>query len=301
MIVTFLGTGGSYPTSWRNVTAHHVRVKGESILFDCGEGTQRQLQKSGARFSANRIFVSHTHLDHVSGLPGYLGTMGLLGRSDPLRIYGPLGTRPYLQMLSGLSGGIDYAVEIQELDDGAVVAGEGFKVTAARIEHVGMSLAFRVEEDERRGNVDLEKARAAGINPGPLLGKLIDEGSVDVGGRTVRREDILGPTKPGRAVVYSGDTRPCRALTRLSKGADLLIHEATFLDELRAEAVARAHSTAVEAARTALEAGAKRLALTHMSPRHQDRPEALLREASAIFPATILPGDLDSVEIPLPI
>jgi ribonuclease Z len=300
MQVTFLGTGGAYPTPWRNVTAHAVRVKGESLLFDCGEGTQRQLQKSGARFSAHRIFFSHLHLDHVSGLPGYLGTLGLLRRSEPLRIYGPPGSRPYLQVLAGLAGRLDYGIELQELDGGAVVAAEGYRVVAARVEHAGMCLGFRVEEDERRGNVDLGRAKAAGLEPGPLLGRLLEEGTLQVGGRTVRREDVVGPPRPGRVLVYSGDSRPCRALTELSRGADLLIHEATFADELREEAVARGHSTAVEAARTAAEAGVKRLALTHVSPRHQEDPDALLREARGVFPASFLPNDLDDFEVPLP-
>jgi ribonuclease Z len=180
-----------------------------------------------------------------------------------------------------------------------VVTADGFKVTAARVEHVGMCLAYRVEEDERRGNVDLERAKAVGIAPGPILGKLLDEGSVEIGGRTVRREQVIGPAHPGRSVVFSGDTRPCSSLTRLSRGADLLIHEASYLSELHAEAVARAHSTSVEAARTAAEAGAKRLALTHLSPRHQDVPDQLLREARAVFPASFLPSDLDEIEIPL--
>jgi len=300
MKVTFLGTGGAHPTPWRNVTAHAVRVKGESLLFDCGEGTQRQLQKSGARFSVHRILFSHLHLDHVSGLPGYLGTLGLLGRTEPLRIYGPPGSRPYLQVLAGLAGGLGYGLEIQELDHGAVVVAEGFRIVAARVEHVGICLGFRVEEDARRGNVDLERARAAGLGPGPLLGRLLEEGQVEIGGRTVRKEDVVGPTRPGRALVYSGDTRPCSSLTELARGADLLIHEATFTDDLRAEALARAHSTAAEAARTAVEAGVKRLALTHLSPRHHETPELLLREARAIFPGSFLPNDLEELEIPQP-
>ena len=300
MKVTFLGTGGSYPTVRRNVTAHHVRVKGESLLLDCGEGTQRQLQRSGAGFPVHRIFVSHTHLDHVSGLPGYLGTMGLHGRKEPLRLYGPMGSRAYLQVLVGLAGGIDYAVEIQELDDGAEVVSEGFRVVARRVEHAGLCLGFRIEEDVRRGNVDLERAKALGIPPGPTLGRLIDEGAVEVNGRAVRKEEILGPTRPGRVVVFSGDTRPCGSLNELARGADLLIHEATFSNELGAEAVARAHSTAGEAARTAVQAGVKRLALTHISPRHQEEPDVLLRDAQQVFRDAILPGDLESVEIALP-
>ena len=295
----FLGTGGSYPTARRNVTAHQVRVKGESLLFDCGEGTQRQLQKSGAPFSASRIFISHTHLDHVSGLPGYLGTLGLLRRAEPVKVYGPLGSRAYLQVLLGLAGGLDYDVEIRELDDGESVAAEGFKVVAARVEHAGFCLGFRIEEDLRRGTVDPERARALGVPPGPELGRLLEAGAIDAGGRTVHREEILGPSHPGRVVVYSGDTRPCRSLDELARGADLLIHEATFSGELRAEAVARAHSTAEDAARTAASAGVRRLALTHISPRHQETPEVLLEDATRIFPESFLPQDLDSVEIPL--
>jgi len=299
MKVTFLGTGGSYPTIRRNVTAHHVRVKGESLLFDCGEGTQRQLQRSAAGFSAHRIFISHTHLDHVSGIPGYLGTLGLLRRTEPVRIYGPLGSRAYLQVLVGLAGGLDYDVELQELDAGQVVASEGFRVVAGRVEHAGLCLGFRVEEDERRGSVDLERAKAAGIQPGPNLGRLLDQGSIEIDGRTVRKEEIIGPSRPGRVVVYSGDTRPCRSLTDLARGADLLIHEATFSAELQAEAIARAHSTAREAAQTARDAGVKKLALTHMSPRHQETPELILRDARAVFPDCFVPDDLESVDVPL--
>jgi len=299
MKVTFLGTGGACPTPRRNVTAHLVRVKGESVLLDCGEGTQRQLQKSAGRFSVHRIFFSHLHLDHVSGLPGYLGTMGLLGRTEPIRVYGPAGSRPYLQVLAGLAGRLDYEVEIQELDDGAVVTADGFRVVAARVEHVGMCLGFRIEEDERRGKVDLARAAAVGLSPGPLLGRLLEEDVLQVGDRTIRREEVIGPSRPGRAVVFSGDSRPCASLTALARGADLLIHEATFLDALREEAVARAHSTALEAARTAVEAGARRLALTHLSPRHQETPELLLQEARTLFPESLLPDDLDDLELPL--
>jgi len=299
MKVTFLGTGGSYPTVRRNVTAHHLRVKGESLLLDCGEGTQRQLQKSSAAFSAHRIFISHTHLDHVSGLPGYLGTMGLLGRTEPLRLYGPLGSRGYLQVLVGLAGGLDYDVEIRELDDGEAVVSEGFRVVARRVEHAGFCLGFRIEEDLRRGSVDLDRAKAVGIPPGPSLGRLLDEGVIEVNGRTVRSEEVLGPTRPGRVVAFSGDSRPCRSLNELARSADLLIHEATFTSELVAEAVARAHSTAGDAAQTAVQAGVKRLALTHISPRHQETPEAILHDARQVFAESILPDDLQTLDIPL--
>jgi ribonuclease Z len=168
------------------------------------------------------------------------------------------------------------------------------------VEHVGLCLGFRVEEDVRRGSVDLDRAKAVGVEPGPDLGRLLDEGAIEVGSRLVRKEEILGPTRPGRAVVVSGDTRPCRSLRELARGADLLIHEATFTSELSAEALARGHSTAGEAARTAVEAGVRRLALTHVSPRHQEFPEVLLRDARLVFPESILPEDLDTLDVPLP-
>jgi ribonuclease Z len=194
---------------------------------------------------------------------------------------------------------LDYTVEIQELDGGQVVESEGFRVIAARVEHAGLCLGYRVEEDERRGNVDLEKAKAAGIPPGPDLGRLIDQGSIVVNGRTVRKEEIIGPTRPGRALVYSGDTRPCASIAKLAKNADLLIHEATFTSELQAEAIARAHSTAGEAAQVARDAGVKKLALTHLSPRHQETPDLILRDARAVFPDCFVPSDLESYEVPL--
>ena len=163
-----------------------------------------------------------------------------------------------------------------------------------------MCLAFRVEEDERRGSVDLERAAAAGIAPGPLLGRLLDQGSVEVGGRTVRKEDVIGPTKPGRSVVFSGDTRPCAGLTRLSRGADLLIHESTYDASLSAEAIARDHSTATEAATVARDANAGRLILTHISPRYESA-EPLVAEARATFPMTEAASDFACFDVPRPL
>jgi ribonuclease Z len=300
MKVTFLGTSGSFPTSGRSVAAHVVWVKGETLMLDCGENAQRQLRRSSHKFAVHRIFLSHLHLDHCLGLPGFLGTQNLLRRTEPLTVYCPTGTRTMVETLIGLSRPNGYPFELVELGDGDVVKGDGFRVTAMRVEHAGPCLGFRVEEDVRPGRVDVEKSKAAGIEPGPLLGQLIRDGKVEVNGRTILADAIVGPPRAGRCVVYSGDTRPCRNGVQLAKGADLLIHEATYTQELHAEAVDRAHSTAADAGAVARDARVKRLALTHVSQRHQepDGLRTLLAEARAIFRDVFLPNDLDEVEIP---
>jgi ribonuclease Z len=299
--VTFLGTSGAFPTAHRNGTAHVVWVQGETLLLDCGESTQRQLRRSGARLSVQRIFLSHLHLDHTLGLPGYVGTMNLLQRSEPLRIYMPRGTRAQVEHLLAPVGRVGFPVSLEELEDGAVVKADGFRVIAARVEHQGPALGFRIEEDERPGRVDVEKAKRLGVPPGPLVGQLLRDGQITVDGRTIRVDEIAGPPRPGRSLVYSGDTRPCRTLASLAKKADLLIHESTFTTEFADEAVARGHSTSAEAAQVARDSGVGRLALTHISQRHQESDELkkMVREGRAVFNEAFLPDDLDEVEIPL--
>jgi ribonuclease Z len=295
--VTFLGTSGSFPTAARNVTSHCVWVKGETILLDCGEGTQRQLRRSSHRFGVDRIFLSHLHLDHCLGLAGFIGTMGLLQRTEPLRVYTPAGTR---KRVEDLVGERDFPIDLVELDDGAEIRGDGFKIVAARVEHSGPALAFRIEENVRLGRVDVAKAKAVGIEPGPLMGQLIRDGKVEINGRTVLAETCVGPPRPGRSVVYSGDTRPCRAVAKLAEGADLLIHESTYTNEFQDEADMRRHSTSTGAAQVAREAKVRRLALTHISQRHQEPDELrkLVNEARAIFKECWAPNDLEEIEIP---
>lgn len=299
MKVTFLGTSGTFPTERRNVTAHAVWVQGETLLFDCGEGAQRQLRKSTHRFSVDRIFLSHLHLDHVLGLPAYLGTLSLLGRENPLRIYTPRGTKAALTDLVAWSGRLAVDFTIEELDDGDVVKARGFRVVAARVDHAGPSLGFRVQEDARPGRVDVEKARKLGLEPGPKMGELVRNGVVEVDGRVIRSEECVGPVRPGRGVVYSGDTRRCRAIATLAKDADLLIHESTFTSECADEAKSRGHATSEDAARTAADAGARRLAIAHISPRHQE-PEGLrsmIAEARQVYAAAHMPNDLEEIEL----
>lgn len=297
MKVTFLGTSGSFPTAGRNATSHCLWVKGETILFDCGEGTQRQLRRSSHRFGVDRIFLSHLHLDHCLGLAGFIGTMELMQRTELLRVYCPAGTKHRVERLLGDPP--EFPFELKEMDDGDAATGDGFRIVAARVEHSGPALAFRIEEDARAGRVDVEKARALGLEPGPLMGKLIRDGQVEVNGRIVKAPECVGPTRPGRAVVYSGDTRPCKAVAKLAKDADLLIHEATYTEEYRGEADLRRHSTSAGAAGVAKDAGVRRLALTHISQRHQEYDELrkLVAEARAIFRESWAPNDLEELEI----
>jgi ribonuclease Z len=301
--IVFLGTSGTFPTIGRNVTSHGVWVKGETLLLDCGEGTQRQLRRTSLRFFVHRIFLSHLHGDHILGLPGYIWSMDLLGRTEPLSLYIPARSRRTIETMIGGIGKLGYPVSIQELDDGATLNLPGYRVTAARVEHSGhCCLGFRIEEESRLGKVDIQKAISLGVTPGPNIGKLIRGESVEVNGTIVLPEQVVGPTRNGRVVAYSGDTKPCNALKTLAKNADLLLHEASFSNALIEEAQSRAHSTAQGAASIAAEANVKRLALTHISQRHQDDEgiRTLISEARQLFPASFLPYDLDEVEIALP-
>jgi ribonuclease Z len=301
--VVFLGTSGTFPTIGRNVTSHGIWVKGETLLLDCGEGTQRQLRRTSLRFFAHRIFLSHMHGDHILGLPGYVWSMDLLGRTEPLSIYVPSRAKRMIEAMIGGVGKLSYPVQIQELDDGAVVSLPGYKVIAAKVEHSGhCCLGFRVEEETRVGKVDIDKARELGITPGPNIGKLTRGESIELNGVIITPEQVVGPTRRGRVVVYSGDTRPCNAMRQLARDADLLLHEASFTNAMLEEARSRAHSTAQGAATVAAEAHVKRLALTHISQRHQDEEgiRTLLTEARQVFPHSFLPYDLDEVELALP-
>jgi ribonuclease Z len=301
--VVFLGTSGTFPTIGRNVTSHGVWVKGETLLLDCGEGTQRQLRRTSLRFFVHRIFLSHLHGDHILGLPGYIWSMDLLGRTEPLSLYIPARSRRMIEAMIGGIGKLGYPMSITELDDGMTVSLPGYQVIAARVEHSGhCCLGFRIEEESRLGKVDVDKARALGIPPGPNIGKLIRGESVEVNGVVVMPAQVVGPAREGRVVVYSGDTKPCTALKTLARGADLLLHESSFTNALADEAKSRAHSTAQGAASIAAEAMVKRLALTHISQRHQDEEgiRTLLLEARQVFPQSFLPYDLDEVELVLP-
>lgn len=283
--ITFLGTSAGMPTRARNVASVAVTLDGQVLLFDCGEATQHQLMRSAVRFGAiEAIFLTHLHGDHLFGLPGLLSSMSLNAREKPLALYGPKGTEAFMRALPLYHTSFD--VEIHEIAPGRVRRGDGYTVDAAPLVHSVPCFAFRIVEDDRSGEFDVARAAALGLPPGPAYGRL--QRGETVG--DIKPADVLGPTRPGRRLVYCTDTRPCDAAVELARGADLLIHEATYGSDMAAEAVERFHSTAAEAAEVAREAGVEKLILTHISPRYID-PSGLLDEARAVFAPTDLASD----------
>jgi len=291
--IVFLGTSAGMPSRSRNVASVAVVMDGRVLLFDCGEGTQQQLMHAEQVRSGGieAIFITHLHGDHLFGLPGLLSSLGLGGRRDPLTVYGPHGLAAYLKAIPYF--GIAYELTVIEIEAGEVRRGNGYRVHAAPVVHHAPCFAYRVDEDERPGKFDADKARALGVPPGPLFGAL--QRGEDVDG--VRSADVVGPSRPGRSVVYCTDTRPCESAVTLARGANVLIHESTYDATLSAEAKARDHSTAAEAATVAREAEVERLILTHISPRYESS-DTLVEEARAIFPSTEAASDFAAFEIP---
>src|SRR5882724_5454015 len=289
--VTFLGTSASLPTVERNVPGLAVTREGETFLVDCGEGTQRQMMRYGVSFALNEIFFTHFHADHFLGVIGLVRTFGLQGRTDPLHLYGPKGAKKMLDQ--ALKLGIDhlpFPVEIHEVKAGEMLGdrgrgtGERYDLRVFGTEHGAPSVGYALAEHERRGRFDPEKARTAGIPEGPLWGKLTKGEAIELAdGRRLTAEGFVGPNRPGRLLVITGDTRPCASVVDAAQGADLLIHEATFGEEEKERAKDTNHSTALEAAQVALAAKAKRLVLVHLSARYSVTPEELLTEAKTVF------------------
>jgi len=267
------------------VSSLAVQREGRSFLFDCGEGTQRQMMRYGVGFSLTDILVTHLHSDHYLGVTGLLRTMSLQGRTEPLTLWGPVESAPLLETLRDLGGErLAYEVPVRELAPGDALSGDGFRIEAFETEHTRTSIGLAVIEDDRPGRFDVERARALGVPEGPAFGRLHRGEAVEgAGGRRVRPEEVVGPHRPGRRAVYTGDTRPSATTVEIARGADLLIHEATFDESEAARAVQTGHSTAREAAGVARAAGVGRLVLTHLSSRYADRPGELLEEARALF------------------
>ena len=297
--VTFLGTSAACPTVRRNVSAISVQREGEVMLFDCGEGTQRQMMRYGTGFSLWAVFVTHMHADHFVGVTGMLRTMALQGRSEPLLLTCPVSGRRVLEDAVHLGfDRLGFPVQVRELRPGESVVREGYEVRAFRVSHGMPALGYALREEDRRGRFDVERARSMGVPEGPAFGLLHRGETVEVDGRLVRPEEVVGPSRPGRTVVYTGDTRPARSTTEAAAGADLLIHEGTFSGKEAARARATGHSTAAGAARVARDAGVARLALTHISARYSENPARLAREARRVFPATVVASDGLTIEVP---
>ena len=305
LTVTFLGTSAARPTVERNVSGLAVHREGETLLFECGEGTQRQMMRYGVSFALSEIFFTHFHADHFLGVIGLIRTLGLQGRPEPLFLYGPKGAKKVLP--TALQLGVErvpFPVEIAEVRAGDTVAGplkrDGYDICAFPTEHGGgPSLGYILKEHVRRGRFDVEKARSLGIPEGPLWGTLTKGEAVQLSnGQTVRPSDVVGEARPGRLVAFTGDTRPCHATIDAAQGADLLIHEATFGEEERDRARDTGHSTAKEAAQVALAANAKRLVLSHVSARYSLSAEELVREAREVFPNSSVAKDGLEVDVP---
>jgi ribonuclease Z len=297
--VLFLGTAGAVPTALRGPSAYLVRRGGERILLDCGEGTQRQMLRSSAGLAdIDTALITHLHADHVLGLPGLLKTLSLRSREAPLTIYGPPGLRALVSSLDRVIGRLSFRLTLTELRGGEPVAGDGYRIEPFATDHHVPSLGYALCEDMRPGRFDMDAAQALGVPFGPLCGELQRGQPVTLaGGNVVRPDQVVGPPRAGRRIVFSGDTRPCAGTREAAAAADLLVHEATFLDEEAARAHDTGHSTSAGAAQLAAEAQVTMLALTHLSTRYTGGQ--IRREAAAFFDNVVVPRDFDVIEVPL--
>lgn len=300
MRITFLGTGGSMPSKERGASSVVVRRGRELLMFDCGEGTQRQMVKAGIGFQRPmRVFITHLHGDHVLGLPGLLQSMGLLRRERELHIYGPVGLVKFVKAFSESLGGSQFPVILYEVPEPGVVHDEeGYRVEAVKAVHRTNSWSYGLFESPRPGRFNHEKARELGLPEGPAWNKLQHGDDVEIDGAVFRPDMVCGPPREGRSVIYSGDTSPNDNLVELARGADVLIHESTFLDELSDRAEEDGHSTAAQAAEVAKRAGVGRLILTHISSRYPE-PDAMLAEAKNVFDNVVVAWDLMEIDVPL--
>ena len=296
--LVFLGTAASAPSARRSPSALLVRRGGERLLFDCGEGTQRQLlQSSVGLVDLHDVFVSHFHADHFLGLPGMLKTFALRGRELALTVHGPPGLREMFEVFGRVIGRLTYPLELVEVRAGDALERDGYRILVFPVEHGPAAVGYALAEHERPGRFDPETADALGVPPGRERGVLQrGEAVIVADGRTVTPDQVLGAARAGRTLVYTGDTAPCEMVRALAAGADLLVHEATFAGDESQRAAETRHSTAVQAAELARDAGVRMLALTHISARYAG-PE-LAGEAREIFPNTVVPRDFDVIELP---
>lgn len=300
--LTFLGTSAAQPTVNRNVSGLALKADSELLLFDCGEGSQRQMVRFGTGFSVDAIFFTHFHADHYLGVIGFLRTLGMLGREAPMQLYGPAPAKRLLGQAIHLGvESLAFPVEITELAVGDVVKRARYEVRAVETDHRIASLGFVFEEATRPGAFDVMRAVQLGVSPGPDFGRLQrGEAVKGKGDAVVLPSQVMGPPRLGRRIVLSGDTRPCESLVSASKDADLLIHESTFSDAEQARARETRHSTAREAARVAKGAHVRRLILTHLSSRFENDSAELLVEARQEYDGPLeIAFDGLTVDVPL--
>lgn len=305
LCVTFLGTGGAVPTTQRNTSSVFVRREGERFLFDCGEGTQRQMMRFGTGFAVSHIFVTHLHGDHILGIPGLLQTMDFNERTEPIAIHVPAGKQRDIERLIAATGtDPDFGVRIHGVEAGDVALSiDDYEVRTFRTDHDARSVGYALIGDERKGRFDRERAEELGVPVGPKFQKLHSGKAVELeDGTVVEPEQVVGDPRPGRTVVYTGDTRPTEATVEAATDADLLVHDATFAADNAGRAGQTGHSTAARAAEIANEAGAKRLALVHVSSRYAGDATPLEREARETFEGrrAFVPDDGEEIAVPYP-
>ncbi len=296
--VVFLGTGGSVPSARRNTAAVLVRRGGDRLLFDCGEGTQRQMQRSVGLIPVDDIFITHLHADHYLGLPGLIKSYEMQDRVEPLTIHGPPGLIALFESMSRIVGRPRYPLELVELNRGEIVERGDYAIEPFDVSHRIVANGYALYEHPRPGRFDPDRARELGVPDGPAFGALQRGEEVAGTAGNVRPEQVMGADRPGRKIVITGDTEPCEATRIAAHGAQLLVHDASFTSAEADRAAETRHSTALEAAEVAAAAEVGMLALVHISSRHFV-PD-VLAEARSAFPAAIAPRDFDLVNLPLP-
>ncbi len=296
--LVFLGTGGSVPTARRATACVLVRRGGDRLLFDCGEGAQRQMQRSTGLVPIDDIYITHLHADHYLGLPGLLKTYDLTGRKVPLRIFGPPGLLELMAALGRIFGRISYPLEVGELSAGEAIPYDGYDVQPFAVEHRMPANGYAVVELPRPGRFDPQAAESLGVSAGPDFGRLQAGEAVPGAAGLIEPAQVLGPERPGRKVVITGDTRACDMTRIAAHEAQVLVHDASFADEEAERAAETGHATARDAAALARDAAVQMLALVHVSSRYDVRE--VLAEAHEEFAAAIVPRDFDVVEVPVP-
>jgi ribonuclease Z len=299
LAVTFLGTGGSVPSARRSTAAVLVSRGGERLLFDCGEGTQRQMQRSLGLVQVDEIYLTHFHADHVLGIPGLLKTYDLTDRQVPLKVYGPQGLSELFQVFSPLVGRLGFTLDLIELKPGDAVKHDGYEIRSFEASHRNARAhGYALVEEERPGRFDPGAAAAAGVREGPAYAALQRGETVEGDAGTVTPDQVMGPSRAGRTIVVSGDTAPSPATVSAAADADLLVHDASFAEEEVQRAAETGHSTVGQAAAVAAEAHVKLLALVHISSRYH--VGKVIEEAKEVFEPTVAPKDFDVVELPFP-
>ena len=296
--LVFLGTGGSVPTARRSTACVLARAGGDRLLFDCGEGSQRQMQRSTGLVQADEIFITHLHADHYLGIPGLLKTYDLNDREKPLRIYGPPGLIELFKALGRIFGRLRYEVELGELEPGEAVRHNGYEVRSFEVAHRMRAYGYALVEDTRPGHLDAAAAARLGVTHGPDLGRLQRGEEVQGASGTVRPAEVMGDERAGRKLVLTGDTSPCEMTRLAAHQAQVLVHDASFADDEVSRAAETGHSTARQAAELARTAEVEMLALVHVSSRYDVR--VVLEQAREELEVSVAPRDFDVIEIPFP-